>query len=329
MNSVNQVLSKISKGEYSPVYLLIGKERFFHDQIIKLLTTELFSDPSSRSLNRIIIDSAEKGLPDIVGASQSYPMLSKYKLVIVKEFNKVKNSEIETFYHYLANPQKATILLLMADELPQINLFKKTREKANVVDCKPIPEYKVQQWIRERLQQKKRAITAEAISLLADYTGNNLLGVDLELKKLIEYKNDDSEINHNDLIAASGMSKDYNVFALQKALIERNKSQSLKIAKNLIESGENVNLVISIIFSFFKKTLVFEGLNSISKGSKTYSTSFSDYQLRELEKTAKNFSRKKIEEILTLLHNLDSYAKRSLSSDWAIIQSLCYNICRA
>ena len=91
--------------------------------------------------------------------------------------------------------------------------------------------------------------------MLAEYTGNNLLNIDHELEKIKDFKSDDTEVTKDDVLSVTGMSKEYNVFTFQKALSEKNIKRSFLIAKNLMDSGENINLIISIIFSFFKKSI--------------------------------------------------------------------------
>ena len=179
------------------------------------------------------------------------------------------------------------------------------------------------QWLKERIIAKGLQITPSALTMLAEYTGNNLLTIDHEINKIIEYKSDNSEIEENDIVAVTGMSKEYNVFTLQKALSNKDLKLSYKISKNLMDSGENVNLILAVIFNYFKKVL----LLSKSVNNASY-LKLSNFQLKEMKLTQKNFDYSSLEKTVNLLNSLDRTVKNSTQSEWSVLQSLCYNICR-
>jgi DNA polymerase-3 subunit delta len=320
---VTQVLKDFKNKKFEPVYLLIGKEKFFHDQIIQSITDLLFSDASSRGLNRIVLHGTENSLADVVSASLSYPMMSEYKLVIAKDFNKIKTADADPFIRYLDSPQKSNILILSCEAAANNKVFNTVKTKAVVVDCRPIAEYKTVAWLKERIAERQLNIAPSALAMLAEYTGNNLLTIDHEINKIIEYKSDNSEITENDIIAVTGMSKEYNVFTFQKALSSKNLIQGFKIGKKLMDSGENINLILAVIFSFFKKVWI------VSKSpANSGKLKLSDFQLREIKAVQKNFDQNSLEKILNLLNSLDRALKKSTLSDQAVLHSMCYNICR-
>jgi DNA polymerase III subunit delta len=319
---VAQVLKSFKDKNFQPAYLLLGKEKYFHDQVIQALSDVLFTDRSSRGLNRIVLHGTENSLADVVGASLSYPMMSEYKLVIVKDFNNIKSADSDAYLRYLDNPQKSNILVLSCESAANNKVFNATKNKAAIVDCKPIADHKTVQWLKERITERSMQISLSALSMLAEYTGNNLLTIDHEINKIIEYKSDHSEITENDIIAVTGMSKEYNVFTLQKALGSKNLNQGFKIGKKLMDSGENINLILAVIFSFFKKVWI------VSNSTNYMELKLSDYQLKEIKNVQKNFDSISLEKILNLLNSLDRALKNSTLSDLAVLHSLCYNICR-
>ncbi|KAA3609799.1 MAG: DNA polymerase III subunit delta [Calditrichaeota bacterium] len=330
MASVSDIIKSIGEEKFAPVYLLSGKEKFFHDQIINALTSKLFADSSSRSLNRIMLHGSENSLSDVVNASLSYPMLSNNKLVVVKELSRIKVSDTSTFLNYLENPTVTTVLLLSTEEMGKTKLFIELKKKAVFVDCKPVPDYKIPAIIKERLGLKKKQMSSRAVTMLAEYTGNSLLNIEHELEKVKEYKSDGSEIGEDDIIAVTGMSKDYNVFTLQKMLSEKNLERSFVIGKKLIEKGENINLLISVLFNYFRKALlVAKGKSSGQDfGAISRELKINEYQQRDISATLKYFSPIALENVVSELHVIDKKAKSTASTDWALVQSLCFTICR-
>jgi len=330
MKSVNEILKAIQQNNFAPIYLLLGKEKFFHDQVSRALSEKLFTDPSSRGLNRIVLHGTENTLSEIVNASLSYPMLSNYKLVIVKEFSKIKTADSEAFLRYLEKPQNSTILLLIADEQARASFFIQTKNKAELIDCKPIPEYNMAHWLKGRMSAGGEKMSSQAITMLTEYAGNSLLNIDNELQKVREYKSDDTEITADEIIAVTGMSKEYNVFTFQKALIGQNLKRSFMIGKKLIESGENLNLVLSVIFNFFRRTMLFAQLkiSGMAGAEILKELKINSYQVKDINSTLASFDLQRLEKIIEVIKNFDRMTKSTAQSDWSIIQSLCYNICR-
>ncbi len=330
MISVSEVLKEVEENKYCPIYLLSGKEKFSHDQVIQTFSKKLFSDPSSRSLNRIMLHGSENSLSDVVNASLSYPMLSNYKLVVVKELSRIKVSDTDSFLRYLEKPTTTTILLLSTEEMGNTKLFVELKKKAVLIDCKPLPDYKIPSLINERLNLKKMKMSSQAVTMLAEYTGNSLLTIEHELQKVNEFKSDDSEINVDDIIAVTGMSKEYNVFTLQNALINKNLKTSFLIAKKLMEKGENINLIISVLFNYFRKALTVLKLKSGGKDllSIYRELKINSYQQRDISATIKIFNLQKLENVINLFHLIDKKVKSTAFTDWAILQNLCYSICR-
>ncbi len=323
MKAVSEILKSFQKKEFKALYLLLGKEKYFHDLLLDELSSVLFNDPSSRSLNRIILHGTENSLSEVVNAALSFPMLSEYKIIIVKDFNKIKTSDSGPFLKYLESPQKSSILVLSCQETGKNKIFSKTKEMSIAVDCKPIAEYKVESWLKERLIARGLKSTPTAVAMLSEYTGNNLLTIEQELNKITEYKSDNTEISEDDIIAVTGMSKEYNVFAFQKALGDKNYKKSYIIGKNLIDAGENLNLIVSIIFSFFKKALLYTN-NPVDMGS----LRISDFQKREISATMKKFDLQGLKKVIQILGKMDQNIKSSAIPDLAIIQTICYNICK-
>jgi len=322
-----QMLAEIRKGAWQPVYLITGKEKFFQDQIIRALDKKLFPDPGAKSLNRIILQGTEAGLPDIAGAAMSYPMLSDHKLVLVKDFHKVSVSDMDVFLKYLENPQPATVLVLIADGKGAV--VSSIASKVVKVDCKPITDWKIQEWIIARIKERQRTFSPDAVAAFSDYVGTDLLMIENELDKLINFK-PEGEIGLDDVLAATGMSREYNVFALQDALAQRNLSASLKIATELLNHGENINMLLVILFGFFRKLSLYAALKA-SGGTHSFTKELGvrEFQLKKMNAALRTFNARQLQTVLRNIQEADWKSKSSGEKPRTLMQTLCYGICKA
>jgi DNA polymerase-3 subunit delta len=325
------VEQKIKSGDIKPVYYIVGKEKYFHDRIIKRLKKKLFADPGSGSLNTNVFYGTENTLGEMISACMDYPMLSDRKLVVVKNFSKMKIEDPKPLEKYLDNPVKSTVLLISSDEGGKTKIFKTLENKAEAVSCNPVREEELANWIYQFYKARKVDIERQACQFLADQIGSDLLLIENEIQKIRNYKNDDSTITVDDLLKTSGETKQIGPFALQDALAVKNLQKSLKISKTIIETGSNVIGTIPILFAFFRKVMIVssmlkqgKNLNQISK-----ETGMSKYYLQQgIFSAAQRFSMEQLAKIIGILKKIDTDLKTSNISEAQAIYMLCFDICR-
>jgi len=99
-----------------------------------------------------------------------------------------------------------------------------------MLETKPIYDNQMPEWITNYLKRKKLEISANAAQLTAEYLGTDLSKVANELDKLAINVPKGTKVSVQHIQDNIGISKDYNVFELQKALGLR---QVLKANPNL------------------------------------------------------------------------------------------------
>ncbi len=328
--SVNNIVKSIQNGQIAPIYYLVGKEKYFHDLIIRTLEQAIFPDPSAKSLNLSLVYGTEGTLSEVLSACLAYPMLSDKKLVIVRDLNRMNISDPESFEKYLTHPQNSACLVLSTEESGKTKIFQSIKKIALSVECNPIKDYHILDFLKERCRQNEIKIEVPAIQFLIDHIGTNLLNLDLELEKVRNYKGDQSLITVDDLSVTTGISKETNVFALQSALAHRQLSLSIQVSKKLLESGENANMICAFLFGFFRRALIAASLRKMGKSRSQILTEMNknEFQLKDAFDSLTHFSEPQIDSIIGLLHEMDMALKSSPLKDEAAMQMLCYKICR-
>ena len=145
----NQALKNIEQGQFGLLYYLAGPEKYFHDRFIERLIAKVFADKGSRSLNLSLLYGSENTQQQLMAAVEGFPMLSDYKLVIVRDFEQMKISDADTFISYLNHPQKTTILVLGASKSASGKAFSELNRLAQVIECKAIPLRNISGWITD------------------------------------------------------------------------------------------------------------------------------------------------------------------------------------
>ncbi|MBR5298126.1 MAG: DNA polymerase III subunit delta, partial [Parabacteroides sp.] len=104
-----EICRDIIAKKFAPVYVLMGEEPFFMDQITDLLITHVLDD-SERDFNQIIMYGSDTDSASIMNAVRRFPMMSKYQLVVVKEAQLIR--DIEILSNYVKNPLMSTVLVI-------------------------------------------------------------------------------------------------------------------------------------------------------------------------------------------------------------------------
>ena len=84
MKETQQLLSSIQRRNFSPVYLLMGTEPFFIDQITTALMGTVVEE-MARDFDTTIVYGKETTVDQIVEAAKRFPMMGSHQLIVVKE----------------------------------------------------------------------------------------------------------------------------------------------------------------------------------------------------------------------------------------------------
>jgi len=326
----SQVVNDIRAGTIAPVYFLIGQEKYFHDRIIRQLTEVIFPDRGSKDLNLAVLYGTENDASQLLSAALDYPMLGERKLVLAREFQRMPVSDEESFLKYFKNPAATTCLVLSATEDKNNKLFRTIRQLAVTVDCKPVYENQIGNWIQTFCKESGYSIEAPAVRLLAEHLGANLLSIEQELSKIFNYKTDDLPIRAEDVEQITGISRQFNVFALQDALSQKNLKKSLQVSSVLLQSGENITRLISVLFAQYRKLLLASYLRQkgMTPNQIRERMHLSDFQYKKITAGLAKTNFEQIKQVIHLLQNADIQIKTSSISEPSVLQMLCYKICR-
>ena len=82
--SFESIIADVRARRFSPLYVLMGEEPFFIDQITELLMNTVLPE-GERDFNMMVLYGADVDGTDVLNAARRFPMMSDYQLVVVKE----------------------------------------------------------------------------------------------------------------------------------------------------------------------------------------------------------------------------------------------------
>ena len=253
------IAEKLRRGAYAPLYFLCGEEPYFVDVLTDYIEQHSLAD-HEKSFNLTVLYGKDVRMADVLTHARRFPMMASRQTVIVKEAQEMadlKNAaSLKLFESYALNPVPSTVLVFAHKyKSPDGRSFPvKAVEKSGIYfQAKKLYDNKLPAWIAEHLREKKVRISAKACLLLAEYIGNDLQRIANEVKKMLVNLKEGEEITEDFVSKYVGISKEYNVFELQKALAERNALKAAKILNYFAADPKSnpLPVVISTLYRFF------------------------------------------------------------------------------
>lgn len=326
-----QILTDIENKIYRPIYLLSGEESYFIDRIADEIEENVLSE-TEKEFNQTILYGRDVDAPTIVSYAKRFPMMSNYQVIIVKEAQDIR--DIEDLADYAENPLESTVLVICykykkIDKRKQ--LAKRVQKKGVYFESPRIYDNKVPEWIMSNLKAKGYTITPKASSMMAEFLGTSLSKIANEIGKLCINVPEGTEIKDIHIEENIGISKDYNVFELQKAIGSRDVMKANKIV-NYFAANQKDNpmaKVVAILYMYFSKIMMYHQIKDRSRNNVASILSVSPFFVGDYQTAAGNYNLRKLMQIIGLLREYDMKAKGVGSAspdDGALMKELIFKI---
>ena len=321
----DEVMIGLKQGKYAPAYMLCGKESYYIDLVANYIENNVL-DEMAREFDQTIIygkDLSGGDVSPVIGAARGFAMMGGYKVIIVKEAQNIK--KWEALAMYMDNPQPSTILVFCykyGSPDKRLNLFKNWEKKGGVLmESEPLRDYQVEKWIRDYVADeanKRKAKGEEAIridekvaKILADSIGNDLTQIVGALQKLIDGRPEGVNVIDATLVERNiGISKDFNVFELQSALIAGDVVKANRITQYFASSKDHPMVKeLGILYGFFANLMIYHYLPDKSERVAAGALGISPYFVKDYAAAAKRYSAGKTFAIIGYFREIDARSK--------------------
>ena len=328
--SYAELLSHLKSGKLLPAYLLFGEEDFLLEQGLDAILAAAFGK-EDRSFNLDVVYGGEITPRDLLGRLSSLPMMGERRVVVVRDSDKLLKETLEPLTAYLENPAPTTCLV-MTGVKPDFRKkpFPGMKKEGMAFEFRPLYEDRIPGWIDAYVRKSGRRIDAAGAKLLAAQAGNSLREVQNEIEKLCIYVNQRNAITEDDVAAVVGMSKEFTVFELQKALGLRDAARAVAITDRMIETGEKLPGVIAALTAYFTLLWKCHDMRRDGVGPKEWpgKARINPYFLSDYTKAVEVTSAQGVERAFLHLARADEQSKTTGAEDIDVMHALVLNICR-
>lgn len=306
-----QILADIKNKVFYPIYFLMGEEPFFIDTICDALENSIL-DEMYRSFNQVILYGSDVSAKDIMMQARAFPMMGEHLVVIVKEAQDVK--DIESIAEHL-DKLPATTILIFSYKYKKLDkrkaLSKYIDKKGVLFESKKLYDNNIPDWIVKYLAARNYKISQKACQMIADFLGNDLHKVRNELEKLMLALPPSKRIEDVDVEYNIGISKDFNVFELQKAIGSKDYFKANQIVSYF---GDNYNdnpifMTIVVLYGYYTKLLKLHFSRDKSRNTLATVLGVNPFFVNDYLEAARNYSWTDCMNCIAVLRDFDLRSK--------------------
>ncbi|MBI1936774.1 MAG: DNA polymerase III subunit delta [Ignavibacteriales bacterium] len=241
----------LSKEKLLPIYFICGEDDYTIEnsveQIRKTVEPLVLSEFDKETIT------AEKGLnlTQVIDLALAFPFGGGKKLIVLKNFEKINDKK--ELVSYVQNPAEFTVLVVTsygkvsdASREPYLLL----NSKKFLFEVKNETGEELVEWLVTSSQKVGLNFSDDIARTVVEIVGEDKNLLDMQLQKFIDYALDKKNITIDEVRKLSSPTKQFTIFDLQDALGQGNKSKALEIAINLLDSGQEIVVILNMISKY-------------------------------------------------------------------------------
>ena len=308
------IMRDLKSGAFSPLYLLMGEESYYIDQISDYIQAHALT-PEQQAFDQTVVFGADVNAAQIADLAMQYPMMSPRKVIIVKEAQDLHS--FERLERYAEKPQEKTILVICYKNgvlKGKSKLLSAVERNGILFESKKLRDWQLAGYVRAYLAKQKIDIDDKSASMIADHIGADLNRLTSELDKLgIALPEDDRRVTPEVVEKNIGVSKDFNAFELRSAIVNRDifkANQIIKYFDNNPKAG-TLYALLPLLFNYFQNLML--TYYAPDRNNQQALADFLELRnvwgVKDYMAGARNYSGKKVLRILERIRETDAKSK--------------------
>lgn len=329
-----QLIDSLKEGKYLPIYLLTGEENYYIDIISDYFEKNVI-DPGFSDFDMTVVYGRDVTMRSVISLAQQFPMMSPVRLVLVKEAQDIDSPEWELLPKYLDSPQPQTLLVFCYRHKKldkRSAAYKAIAKVGGICEHAKLRDYEVPDWIGSYVNQHGYSITQRGSMLIAEHIGNDLGKITNELAKVFISLQEGDTINEDIIEREIGISKEYNIFELQKAIGTRNVVQCNRIVNHFAANPKEnpIQMILPTLYNYLIKIMIYHQLEDKSQSSAASALKVNPYFVRDYATAASNYSLGKLASCISYINDADLRSKgirnANTVTDGEILKELIFKI---
>ena len=333
MKTYDQIMLELQKKQYLPVYFLAGEEPYFIDKVAAKIEREALDETAQSFDQQVLYGRDLEDIGQVISLARQFPMLGERTVIIIREAQALK--KWENFELYWQNPMPSTILVICYKGKPDARLkaFKDLSKTDYYMESAKLRDNQINKWIVSLIAEKQLQVEPKVVQILADSLGTDMNLIEKELDKLMSGLPEGTQVIDAALVERNiGISKDFNGFELQAALIAGDVLKANRIVNYFAANPKEHTIIkeLPLLFRFFANLMIYHYLADKSDRVAAPVLGVSPYFVRDYQAASRRFSKGKVFNIIGYIREADARSKGidfpNASNEADIWKELIYKI---
>ena len=314
MKELDLILKNIKNKELLPIYFFHGEEPYFMDVALKFFEYDVLTE-DEKAFNQTVVYGKDTTFSEVLSLARQFPMMGDKQVIIVKEAQDIVLTEAESnaLKIYAENPVESTILIIAYKykKVDARKAFTKTLStKKMLFLSEKIKDYNIAKWIDTEIKTLGLKAKPNIPTILSEYLGADLSRISNELQKLKMILKPDEILDEKIVETNIGISKDFNVFELIKALGKKDEINAFKIAHYMGQSKTHTFVMTTgNLYTFFSNLIIFHTMKGESPQNQAATMGIAPFFLSQFGEAARLYNLKNCTRVISILREIDLKSK--------------------
>ncbi len=305
--------------------LIIGD----NNELIDFHLKNILDNLEYQEENKIIYDMNINNLNDILDESSMISLFGNIKIIIGNNFDisKLKEDNINYLEKYLSNINKNSYIILIASKIDaRVKAYKLIKDKFNIIDTnKDNADKSIEIYVKNKLKGYK--IESYVLEYLINKLGQDINNIDLELNKLLIYKEDSKLINKEDIDLLIFDNIDNIIYEFTNAVLEEDIDKVSKMYDDFTKQNIGFDYLISTLSNTFRQALIIKMMHNDNNSNLEISKIIGkkEFYVKKMLERIYKYSEKDLSKMITKLADID-YKYKSGESNYDILKLFLINI---
>lgn len=268
---MQRINNDIKTGQYQPVYLLYGEERYLKKQYKDKLEKALCAPDDN--MNNHHFEGKGISVGEVIDLAETMPFFADRKVVFLEDSGLLKSGG-EQLAEYLESQNETTIIIFAESEIDKRSkLYKVIQSKGCVVEFGAQDENTLKRWVAGLLAKEGKKITENTVQLFLSKTGTDMENIYGELEKLICYCMDKEVVEAEDVETICTTRVTGHIFDMVDAMADKKQKKALQLYYELLALKEPPMRILFLIARHCNILLQVKAMKNKGYGNKDMASS--------------------------------------------------------
>lgn len=260
--------------------LLICGEDYLLERHLKRVLSQIV-DSATRDFNFEKYSAKDVSISQSLEKIKTFPMMADSRVVVIENFDHYKAEDLEKMLPVLKEDLPTHMIFIASKTDKRTKFYKTFSQCGEVIEFKKPYRNQLADFLRQEAKVLKVDLEVGVAELMVELVGTDLMSLIQELEKLSLYALPEKKVTKKDVqeLVAQGLVD--NIFELGNLIGQKKLSEASQLFERMIEQGEPVIKIVSLIIGHFRKILL----------TKENSTSRSPQPLAQLLKVPAFFTK--------------------------------------